>query len=168
MPDTLTREDRISDAFLVIGSQYYVLARYSAGQFYLPVSVTLFHHAVEMLLKGYLSKRMTLAELKRIGHDLVTLWNRFMSDANAKELSRFDTTISHLDRVEMLRYPESMVDDGFALNVRIGTPIPLVLPGTEELPSYSVDVSDLDEIATAIFKACNVPVTPYFRDAPLH
>jgi len=166
MPDTLTREDKISEAFLVIGSQYYALARYSAEQFYLPVSVTLFHHAIEMLVKGFLSKRKATTELKRIGHDLETLWEMFKSESNIKELARFDTAISHLNRVEILRYPESIVDDGFALNLRIGTPIPLVLPGTEKLPSYSVDVSDLDEIATAVFKSCNVPVTPYFKDAP--
>ncbi len=75
MSMTPTREEKIVDAFLVFGSQYYALARYSAEHFYLPVSITLFHHSIEMLLKGFLSKSMAITELKRIGHDLVIRWS---------------------------------------------------------------------------------------------
>lgn len=166
MPDKPTRADKISDAFLVLGSQYYTLARYCADRQYLPVSVTLFHHAVEMLLKGFISKTSPTTNLKDLGHNLVKLWQIFKAQGNVPQFSKFDTAITNLNRVEALRYPTAMVDDGFVLNVRFGTKTPLVFPGTEELPPYFVDVSDLDEIAAAVFAACSVPAGAYFVDVP--
>ena len=41
MVDTFTRKEKLSDAFLVLGSQYFAFARYSAENVYLPVSATL-------------------------------------------------------------------------------------------------------------------------------
>jgi len=99
----------MSDAFLVLGSQYYVHARYSAERFYLPVCVTLFHHAIEMLLKGFLSKNKSSKELKRIGHDLVALWDLFKTTTSDKVLARFDITISRLNQMESLRYPDILL-----------------------------------------------------------
>ncbi len=94
MSKVTERSEKISDAFLVLGSQYYAHARYSVQFFYLPVSGTLFHHAIEMLLKGYLSKKMTLAELKSAGHSLVVLWELFKTEVTDLSLVRFDGTIS--------------------------------------------------------------------------
>jgi hypothetical protein len=166
MSGKITKEQKISDAFLVLGSQYYTLARYSAEQFYYPVSITLFHHAIEMLMKGYLSLNRTSAQLKKVGHNLVDLWEQIKATSGDENLSRFDMTISSLNQVELLRYPDSIVEKGYALNVRIGTVIPMSLPGLEELPKYTVDVTQIDEISIEIFKLCARPVYAYFTDAP--
>ena len=162
-----TREERASDAFLVLGSQYFVHARYSIQYFYRPVSVTLFHHAIEMLLKGFLAQTMTLEELKKEGHGLTRLWDLFKTKADAASLGRYDGAIARLDRVEKLRYPDSIVDEGYALHASLGPiPSPIDIPGTEALPKYDVNVSDLDAIATQIYAACAVSPVPYFNSAP--
>jgi hypothetical protein len=166
MSNKISREDKISDAYLVIGSQYYVLARYCAEINIQPVGVTLFHHAIEMLLKGFLSKQMTKDELKRIGHNLDILWDKFMMISNSKESNSFNNVIPYLNKVEDLRYPDAMIDEGFLLNIRIGTPIPLDLPGTNNLPNYSIDVLDIDDIVSTVFSACKIPVDIYFKDIP--
>jgi hypothetical protein len=162
-----TREEKLRDAFLVLGAQYYAHARYSAQFFYLPVSATLFHHAIEMLLKGYLCATKSSQELRRIGHDLDGLWQEFTNEVNDPSHSQFDTTIGQLDKVELLRYPDSMVDDGYALHVSLGQPAsPIVFPGMELIPQYTVQVSDLDAIAAVIFDACKVAPEPHFKSAP--
>jgi len=167
MPKQPTREEKLRDAFLVFGAQYYAHARHSAQYFYLPVSATLFHHAIEMLLKGYLCATRSSEELKKIGHNLVALWQEFKDVLADTQLTGFDTTIQQLDKVELLRYPDSIVDDGYALHVSLGTPAsPIKFPGMEVLPQYTVHVSQLDAIAVKIFEACNVAPEPHFRSAP--
>ena len=167
MATALAREDKVSDAFLVLGSQYYVHARYSARCFYLPVSATLFHHAVEMLLKGYLAKTSTTADLKKAGHKLVDLWELFKSGTRDIALRSLDNTIYSLDRVELLRYPDCIVDEGYALHVSLQTPsFPIDLPGAEQLPQYYINVGDLDAVVIAVFKACGVHPGHYFKAAP--
>jgi hypothetical protein len=167
MAQDITRNDKLRDAFLVLGSQYYALARYCAENFYLPITATLFHHAIEMLLKGYLTKYKTSKELKTVRHNLVALWEIYKDNSTEESLSRFDYTITQLDRVELLRYPDSMVDDGFILNVSLNPHQPTTeFPNPNKLPQYSVQVLKLDEIAATIYKSCQVASAPYFKDAP--
>ena len=151
----------------MFGAQYFAHARYSAQFFYLPVSATLFHHAIEMLLKGYLVEHKTLNELKILGHNLKKLWNEFKNYNDNLDLAHFDKAIMQLDKVELLRYPDSIVEDGFILQVGTGNYIaPMDIPGMDETPRYTVRISDLDNIATKIFKACNVAPEPHFQSAP--
>jgi hypothetical protein len=162
-----TREQKLRDAFLVFGAQYYAHARYSAQYFYLPVCATLFHHAIEMLLKGYLCMTISSEELKKIGHDLVTLWDRFKDAVGHPQLAGHDPALRQLDKVELLRYPDSIVDDGYALHIGLGgPPNPIVFPDMEVVPRYSIQVSELDAIAATIFEACGVAPEPHFRSAP--
>lgn len=163
----LAREEKLRDAFLVLGAQYFAHARYSSQSFYLPVSATLFHHAIEMLLKGYLCVSKSSHDLKRLGHDLNALWEEFKNAADNRSLSQFDPTIHELDKVELLRYPDSIVDDGYVLNVSLGQPVsPIRFPEMELLPHYSIQVSALDAIAATVFEACEVAPEPHFSGAP--
>jgi hypothetical protein len=161
------RQDKMKDAFLVFGSQYFAHARYSSQMFYLPICTTLFHISIEMLLKAYLVQYKSSAELKKIGHNLNKLWKLFEQYKGDGQLSRFDRTIGELDKVELLRYPDAIVDQGYALHVSLGEPaMPFHLPGMEKTNNYYVNVSDLDAIATEIFAACNVNPIYYFNHAP--
>ena len=166
MIDVPERRKKLSSVFLELGCQYYASARFCASQFYMPICATLFHHAIEMLLKGYLIRFEDSAELKKTGHYLVTLWSMFTSANGDTGLHKFDKAISDLDQVELLRYPDKMVDEGFVLNVRLGVTSPTQLPGLENHPQYFVNVSDLDAIAMAIFTACKVNPKLGFRNAP--
>lgn len=166
MTEMITREDKITDAYIVLGCQYYALARYCAEFQYQPVGSTLFHHAIEMLLKGYLSRFLPKSKLKKIGHDLEKLWTEFATNnKDSQMLSRFNSAVSELNKIEDLRYPESMVDDGLYLNIRIGA-MPLTLPGGDKLPKYSIEVLDLDEITSEIIKRCNTDAKIYFKNLP--
>ena len=162
-----TREEKMRDAFLVIGSQYYAHARFSSQAFYLPVSATLFHHAIEMLLKGYLSLRRSSSDLKKMGHDLADLWDLFKAETGDKALSKFDAPIRELDKVELIRYPDAIVDEGYVLHVSLGRPpTPLAFPGMEKVPNYHIEVSDMDAIAAKIYEASAVNPALNFRGAP--
>ena len=161
-----TRTDNLSSVFLELGCQYYAIARYCASVFYMPICATMFHHSIEMLIKGYLIKSYSSAELKKVGHNLAKLWSMFKSAGDEAKLSRFDRAKRELDQVETLRYPDAMVDEGFVLNVRLGVLTPIQLPGLGNQPQYFVNVSDLDDIALAIFDACNVNPKAGFKNAP--
>jgi len=161
------QNEKARDAFLMLGSQYYSLARYCANQVYLPVCVTLFHHAIEMLLKGYLSKNKNLKELRNIGHNLNDLWSLFKIVSQDNSLNKFDDVIDKLNQVEDIRYPDLIVEKGYILSIRLGPPTPLDLPGTESLPQFDIDVSALDDVVIAIFTLGNIPVMPYFKNTPI-
>jgi hypothetical protein len=120
-----------------------------------------------MLLKGYLCITHSSQELKRIGHDLNAFWEEFKKGVDDQGLSQFDSTILKLDRVELIRYPDSMVDDGYALSVSLGQPVsPMRFRGKELLPHYSVQVSAPEALAARVFQACEVAPEPHSRGAP--
>jgi hypothetical protein len=41
------------------------------------VTGNVFHHAVEMFLKGALAKTKPLSDLKKLGHNLPNIWKEF-------------------------------------------------------------------------------------------
>jgi len=67
------RREKIDAEFMRLGVQYYVAARSAAlvGATLMPVCGNLYHHALEMFLKAGLSRKYSLAELKRFGHKLI-------------------------------------------------------------------------------------------------
>jgi hypothetical protein len=84
-------EEHAIDEFFKFGSQYYVAGRYGMFAGFMPVAANLHHHAIEMLLKGALSKSMNLEELKRkLGHRLPKIWKKFKRQANDPSLNRFE------------------------------------------------------------------------------
>jgi hypothetical protein len=86
--------------------QYYVAGRYAffAGLNY--VAANLLHHAVEMCLKGALSRRgKSLPELEKLQHN-------FKVDADDASLDSFDGEVSALHAYEKLRYPDTLLKEG--------------------------------------------------------
>jgi hypothetical protein len=160
------RNRKLSDAYLVLGSEYYTLARYAAREMYMPICATLFHHSLEMLLKGYLILFLSSRELKRVGHNLSELWKIYKEKTKDTTLSRYDTTISHLNDVETIRYPDSIVDKKFALHVSFGSVSPILVKGIEKVPNYYIDVLEIDTVVINIFTACSVEPKIYFQGAP--
>ena len=166
MRTKVQRSDELSSIFLELGCQYYAIARYCASVFFMPICATMFHHAIEMLIKGYLIRVHSSPDLKKAGHNLEKLWSMYKSVTGDKDLTRFDKSISDLDRVELLRYPDEMVDKGFELSVRLGVIAPAQLSGLGSQPQYFVNVSDLDDIALSIFDTCKVNPKAGFKNTP--
>lgn len=126
----------------------------------------MFHHAVEMLLKGYLVKNYSPNKLKNIGHNLIKLWDNYKSLSNNKDLSQLDETIFNLDKVELLRYPDKIVDEGFMIHVKLGKPMPVTTTNVNNPPEYFVNIDDIDKIINLILIDCKVAPKNIFRNTP--
>src|SRR5262249_40104873 len=92
-------------------------ARFSVHAGCIPVCGNLFHHAVEMLLKGGLAKKrkLSLSELKKRGHKLKVLWREYKLDFPDPALKRHDKAISLLDKFEAIRYPDRILASGMGV-----------------------------------------------------
>jgi hypothetical protein len=157
--------DNISIYFMENGSQYYTMARFAAHAQKMPVGGNLFHHAVEMLLKGGLARKRPLSNLKDMGHDLKVLWRAFKMDFPDPTLGRHDKTISGLNKFEDIRYPDpnkvpsmgvSLEWSGVAGTIK-------TFGGLRTPKQYAVVVSAIDDLVADIFKAANwIPGSPSF------
>jgi hypothetical protein len=107
------------DAFFKIGCQYYVAGRFAAFAWFHPVVGNLFHHAIEMYLKGALSEKRSLSDLRKLSHNLPVIWKVFKVEANDSALDRFDATIAGLHDYEELRYPDSVMVRGMESTINI-------------------------------------------------
>src|SRR5262249_38170155 len=93
-----TDPDRHASLFIGNACQYYATARFAMHAQCIPVCGNLFHHAVEMLVKGGLARTRKLSDLKNMGHKLKLLWRAFKADFPDTSLKRHDRTISLLDK----------------------------------------------------------------------
>ena len=162
-----SRDAKIADAFLVVGAQYFATARHVALEFIMPVSGTLYHSAIEMLLKGCLVDTLTVPRLKAIGHDLNILWCLWKATPEGSALGRFDQAVAELHRFERIRYPDKIVDEGSAIGISLGGPGPSLVdalaPGA---PKYKLNIEQLDNLVLAMFRDASIPLAPYFACLP--
>ena len=88
----------------------------------------LLHHAVEMLLKGHLSKTVSLKDLasrKKFGHKLSNSWAAFKGDFPADDLTEFDAMIDALNEFENIRYPDEILAHGVMIGIGFGRSVPV-------------------------------------------
>jgi hypothetical protein len=144
--------------FFDIGTQYYVAARFSSFAWLAPVCGNLFHHAIEMYLKGHLSTKLSLAELKKLGHDLQAIWNHFKSDVSDAALDRFDPVIAELNKFESIRYPDQILTEGMRLSVEIEKPDSLTTSPiqTRPAPAFNLVVEEMNQLVMAIFQKASI------------
>jgi hypothetical protein len=144
------------DEFFKIGCQYYIAARFAAFAWFHPVVGNLFHHAIEMYLKGALSKTRGLSDLRKLSHNLPSIWSAFKAGATDPSLDRFDAIIAGLHDYEELRYPDSVLTKGMESAIHIvRSSLSTVGAATSatSLPHYQVCVEDIDELTDVIFAA---------------
>ena len=109
-PDRLGPMARVDDPhhYLDRAFEYYVTGRFAALN-NLQVAPNLFHHAVELLAKFQLLRRVPDAQLpeevkklkqKPYGHDLRTLWSDFKASVTTSGLDRFDSVVADLNSVK--------------------------------------------------------------------
>lgn len=143
--------------YLSIAIQYYIAGRSATFAGSIPVAGNLFHHAVEMLLKGFLLDHHSASVLRNdFKHDLRKLWREFkrVSDDSAA-LAGFDATVSTLDSVEEVRYPGRRYV--FA-TVRRKGPRPRVSgPAARSLKTYYVSLEEIDEFVTDMLRGRVTP-----------
>ena len=144
--------------FFQNGCQYYVAGRYAAFAALNPVAGNLMHHAIEHLLKGGLSETKTLSELKKLMHNLPSIWETFKAQANDPALARFDDVISGLHDFEDIRYPESVLKNGMQGSINITKAGVAMTSGSSVLPMppvYALCLEEIDELVAAIFTAAS-------------
>jgi hypothetical protein len=150
--------------FFTLAIQYYIAARSSALASSMPVTGNLFHHTVEMLLKGYLAQTMPLGKLKNMRHGLWRIWKKFRREVgkeSSEDLCRFNGLIKELDRFQGIRYP------GFTAAPAVGVAIEwsafrswAELKG-KPLNMYRVNVPEIDAFISELFRLCHLNVHAY-------
>lgn len=148
---------RALELFFSTATQYYVSGRYAVFAGLSPVAGNLLHHAVEMYLKGALSKLMTLDQLKGLSHNLPKEWECFKAQVAAPGLDMFDALISSLQAFEELRYPDSILSKGMmvTIGVRRVAGDSTGGPAWPE-PKYEMYLEEVDTLVDKIFATASV------------
>ena len=131
------------------GLQYYIAARYATAAGFIPVAGSLFHHAIEMFLKGYLSETLAETELLKLSHSLKRAWRLFKNAVRDPSLNQLDSTISKLHKFENIRYPD--MQHGMLAVIEFGKPSTGQLIGTGGERQYKISVDELDNLVQLIF-----------------
>jgi hypothetical protein len=142
------------DYFVKSGCEYYATARFAMHAQRSYVCGNLFHHAVEMLLKGELLQRgVSLDELKRTGHSLRKLWRMYKAYYPKADLERHNRIINRLDKYEEIRYPNPALGSiGVAMEWS-DEPVPITTYGGLRTPrQYPLTVDAIDDLVADVFR----------------
>ena len=150
----------MSDAkvqFAQLAVQYYAAGRYAAISHLIPVLGSLLHHAVEMALKASLSDSKTLPQLKELGHDLRKIWAQFKLLHPSAATAPFDTVVTGLQKFEELRYPDSVLERGAAMEfVLFKEHVGTTRNSTPSVPRYALVLEEIDKLETFIFRTADI------------
>ena len=139
--------------------QYYVTGRYAVAAQFSPISASLLHHAVELLLKACLSRgdsadviRQYGSRNRGYGHRLATLWTEFTRRNPDVGMGQYATVIEALDHFEDIRYPETLVQDGGMITIGMYEVEPPV--GTPQNDrTYMLMLPQIDRLVAQLFQA---------------
>lgn len=151
--------------FYKIALKYYVIGRAALCCGNTFITGNLLHHAVEMLLKGQVSKTIPLEDLKnrkRFGHKLPKLWTAFKGLFPTEDLTEFDMMIDELEKFEKIRYPDEILAHGACIGLGFdrGKPVTNRTPGRTE-PEYQMGVGDVDAFFARLFPLCRLNPKAY-------
>jgi hypothetical protein len=152
MPDL--DPDRLAILFVQNAYQYYAVARFAMHAQCMPVCGILFHHTVEMFLKGGLVLKRPISELEAMRHRLKVIWRAFKADFPEPSLERHNTAISRLDKFDVIRYPDAILEHGMGTTAQWRCPAAEVIAygGIKTPKQYVVVVSDIDDLVADVLK----------------
>ena len=164
-----TDPDRAAILFVQSAYQYYATARWAAHANCLPVCGNLFHHAVEMFLKGGLARNCSLDDLSKMKHDLKKLWAAFKTDFSSLPLTQHDRTISRLNKFEKIRYPDAIIKSGMQVTVQwSGSVAEMKVGARANTPEqYVIVVSDIDHLIADVMKSSSWNPSAFVGTSPL-
>jgi hypothetical protein len=151
--------------FYKIALEYYVSGRAALLCRNTLITGNLLHHAVEMLLKGHVSKTIPLEDLKnpnKFGHKLPKLWTAFKGQFLTEDLTEFDTMLDELEKFERIRYPDEILADGACIGLGFGRgkPVTNMIPARTE-PVYQMGIGDVDAFFARLFPLCGLNPKAY-------
>ena len=150
--------------FYAIALEYYVSGRAALFCGSTFITGNLLHHAVEMLLKGQLSKTIPLAELKdrdKFGHRLPQLWTALKVLFATEDLTGFDAMIAELEEFEKIRYPDEILDRGAFIGIGYGRGKPVTNIAGRTAPQFQIGVGDVDAFFARLFPLCRLNPKAY-------
>ena len=145
--------------------EYHIAARFSALSFFMPMSGVVFHHAIELYLKGLLCPLLNEKKRKRLGHNLQRAWKRYKSLTKDSSLSRFDDRVAELDRHWRVRYPDEIIRHGIQANIGFEKS-PASARGGGSAPRYVLLVEELDELTAILWKKAGLNIKAFMPSSP--
>ncbi len=146
-------DDKFREWFFSLATQYYVAGRLAAIDGIVPVYGNLFHHAVEMYLKGALVGTLSVKQMRNppYKHDLNALWDSFKAKEADPALHAFTPTIAALHEFDSIRYPEQIVAKGMMVNiVWAREDVAQVIGKATMPPKYEFVINDVDGLVIEI------------------
>jgi len=144
------------DQYFHWGLQYYIAGRFSWFCYFHPITGVLFHHAIEMFLKGKLHDIHTEVKLKNyFKHNLHRLWNEFKILSGDPSLPKYDSTIQQLNKWEDVRYPPAKASS-MGSGLRKGKKSKMVRPKMKEEDMYRINLEEMDELVEKLFSVMGV------------
>ena len=118
-----------------------------------------------MLLKGALSKSMSLEDMKKkLSQQLDKIWDAFKAQTGDASLSRFDKVIEELNKFEDIRYPDELLEKGASMMfdvAKAGAAMSSVIGVSE--PQYKFCLEEIDELVGEIFKIASRNPDAYLK-----
>jgi hypothetical protein len=95
--------------------------------------------------------------LKKLGHDLPTIWAKFKEHAkNDPALNNFDAIIAALAAFEELRYPDKMLQEGMQSVVALGGATTIT---NRKEPLYCLTLKTIDDLIRQVFTLTSINPT---------
>jgi len=143
----------LKNLYFRYATDYYVAGRFAFFARSMPTAGNLFHHAVELYLKGSLIHELNEKGRKNLGHRLERIWRRFKQSIREPGLDRFDGVITALDSFENIRYPEKTARLGAGLGFSLAAPGPTLLGSfKDKTPQYTIIIHQIDELVAELVK----------------
>jgi hypothetical protein len=146
--------------------EYYVNGRAACLSGCLFTTGNLLHHAVEMMLKGELSRTIPLDDLKdkkKFGHRLPKCWRAFKGLFPTEDLTEFDPMVRELHKFEEIRYPDNLLAKGASISLGFGRGRMMQKMKTaRRVPVYQMGIGDVDAFFAHAIKLCHMIPEPYF------
>ncbi len=154
------------------GLQYYGAGRFAAASGFIPITASLLHHAVELLLRGCLAQSDCVHEIRRYrrtySHGLSDLWAEFRSRQRDAALDEFNELVEGLHEFEDIRYPENLIANGAVIELGFAEAIAPRLPDTPVRPEprFLLLVPRVDKLVRRLFEIAGY--NPQFFDHYWH
>jgi hypothetical protein len=157
---------RAYESFFKTALEYYVNGRASAFCGCLLTTGNLLHNAVEMMLKGELSRTVSLVDLKdnkKFSHWLPKCWAAFKALFPTDDLTEFDPMIAELDKFETIRYPDKLLATGGSIGFGFGRGrVIQSLTVAHPVPEYQMGIGDVDAFFARAMHLCHMNPKAYF------
>jgi hypothetical protein len=145
-----------SQEYIDFSIWYYLAARSAHSMSLAPINGNLFHHAIEMLLKGTLKQHFNEDQLW--GHRLTKLWHYFIQKYKLKPKPMLSNSIKQLDKLEKIRYP---YDEPHTMSSRKNMNDSPELPKRLKIfldshPHFIIELDSIDELYKYIWESADL------------